>query len=203
MPDLRLRQEASACRQTPTCAKWRSSRTATTRNVVLPLAACSSLIAGTPSHAEANPVPVVTGSDGSATLDQVVGRGVILPMERGVEGKSFRFQMPRGAKQGPNVWYTVRLEVTTRFAPDSGDGSILVSSATNEEAVAQIEFYSEHGSNGRAFTDWDSVDVFNGNRGARVEGRNATVKYENVLQFSEVKPGPNVFEFRSGDLWRR
>jgi hypothetical protein len=195
MPTLRenvpWRPPVLATRRSVACAEPAAGR----RRVLFPVAACSSLLAYLPSAAAAASVPTVAGDRGKATLDQVIGRGITLPGKRQVEGKNFYFRFPPGAKQGRDLWYTVHLDVTTTFAPGPGEGSALVSASTDGQAAAQVEFYPERRQGGRPFTSWDSVDVFNGNRGGRARGRSARVRYENVLQFSGVKAGLTTFEF--------
>lgn len=161
------------------------------RHLLVPAAACS-LLAGAPVASNANPVPIVAGSSGKVTLDQLAGGGITLPSDRQVESRSFQFRMPPGAKQGSDVWYTIHLDVSAAFMPGAGLGSVLVSGSTNGMAAAQVQFYAERDPNGQRITSWDSVDVFHGAGAGHVKGRHARVKYANVLQVSGVKPGLNT-----------
>lgn len=164
------------------------------RCALLPAAACT-LLAMPATIASAD--VVVEGDHGSATVGEILGKPATFRAEERVERKSFQYYMPSGAKQGPDTWYTLRLTATVTFARDSGPGSVLISGSTNGRAGAQIEFYARRDRRGRPRTNWESVDIIDGNRWGQVSGPSATVQYENFLQLSGVQPELNRLSFET------
>lgn len=173
-----------------------SMRSKDRRRALLPLAACSSLLACLPSAADAASAPIVTGSHGSVTLDQIAGGNSSFTSEHRIEARSYEFHFPPHAAQGPDIWYLIRLDVSIVFASGAESGSVLVSGFTDDQAAAQVEFYPGRDKRGRPVVRWDSIDLIRGSSAGRRHGEEARVHYVNYLQFKGVRPGSSTLTFQ-------
>lgn len=161
---------------------------------LLPVAACS-LFAGS-SAAVALPVPIVTEPEGKITLAELAGGDISLSGDRAVDARSFGFNFPLDAEQGPDTWYLIRLDASVTFAPHSGPGSVLISGFSRGQAGAQVEFFPGRTESGKAFVTWGSVDLIRGQAEGRSSGSEASVRYRNYLPFKGVEPGPANLTFQ-------
>jgi hypothetical protein len=145
----------------------------------------------------ASTAPEVLEAGGRATLDQLAGGAISLSTDREIENRTFRFYLPAGAKQGPNTWYTMHLNVEATFARDTGKGSLLVSALTNNRGAAQVNFYPGRRLDGSLAPRWSGVNIFDGSVGELGKGRSARANYVNLLQISGVKPGLNTLTLQA------
>lgn len=161
---------------------------------LLPVATCALLVGS--ANAEAAPLSVVAGDNGKATLAEVAGGGITFSGERDAESRSFRFNFPSGADQGPDTWYLIRLDASVSFEPGANSGSALLSGFSRGQAGAQVEFYPGQTKEGRPFVSWGSVDLIRGQAEGRSRGHQARVHYLNYLPYSGVRPGPASLTFQ-------
>lgn len=103
-----------------------------------------------------------------------------------------RFDLPAGAKQGPDRWYLLRLRYRLRFDRDSGRGFAWVTSDTNERTAAQVE-YTTSRRGGRLFVRRTTVDLEHGQRERRSSSARDALTFTNYLQYEGVRPGANTW----------
>jgi hypothetical protein len=64
-------------------------------------------------------------------------------LDRALERRSAPFILPARARQGPRVWYLIKLHFRISFSPRTGEGFAYVSGLTNGRSAAQIKFDTE------------------------------------------------------------
>lgn len=109
--------------------------------------------------------------------------------------RAFAFPLPAGARQGPDVWYTIRLRYRITFAADSGAGFAWVMADTNGRTSAQVEYTVARDAGGLRVRE-TSVDIVNGQLEKRFRGRTSEVRFRNYLQRGGVRGGRNELTLR-------
>jgi hypothetical protein len=103
----------------------------------------------------------------------------------------FRFQLPPGARQGPKVWYVIRLHLAVEFAPSSGPGHAFLFGDTNGRTAAMIQFSASAEADRATAIRWSSIDLVNGRRERAIQGRKTRITFVNYLQRAGVRGGEN------------
>lgn len=150
--------------------------------------------------ANATPAPLVNGSHGNVTLQELSGTGLVLKPGTDTAIQIFDFEMPEGATQGPDIWYMVRLDVSVTFSSAMPKGSVLISESVNGHSSAQVEFFPEEDKNGNREVSWSSADLIRGSYGGRTRGRTARMTATNYLIPEAVKGGLNQLGFQAKAL---
>ncbi len=102
------------------------------------------------------------------------------------------FELPVGARQGPDSWYLVRLRYRVRFARDSGRGFAWVTSTTNDRTAAQIEYTTDR-RRGRLSVRRTTVDLEHGQRERSSRSARDSLTFTNYLQYQGIRPGKNMW----------
>lgn len=129
-----------------------------------------------------------------AVLADLAAGLVVLPGGAAVT-RAYSFALPTGARQGPDVWYTIRLRYRITFAPDSGAGFAWVMADTNGRTSAQVEYTVGRDAAGLRVRE-TSVDIVNGQLEKRFRGRTSEVRFRNYLQRGGVRGGRNELTVR-------
>lgn len=129
-----------------------------------------------------------------AVLADLATGSVVLPGGAAVT-RPFVFRLPAGARQGPDVWYTIRLRYRITFAADSGAGFAWVMADTNGRTSAQVEYTVGRDAGGLRVRE-TSVDIVNGQLEKRFRGRTSEVRFRNYLQSHGIRGGRNQLTFR-------
>lgn len=111
---------------------------------------------------------------------------------------SVDFELPPGARQGPDTWYLIKLHLAITFVRPTG-GSAYVSALTNGRAAAQIKFTPAPGGSIMS----SSVSLLAGSVKRTSSARRIELTYRNYLQDRGVRPGRNrltVLLERTGNL---
>jgi hypothetical protein len=96
------------------------------------------------------------------------------------------YELPPGAKQGPQDWYVIRLHV--RVSADSAsDGESLVSASTNDHASAQLNLKTGNGK----ITN-SGYGLVDGRQEDHAKGNTLELRFANYLQLGGVRGGRNV-----------
>jgi len=106
-----------------------------------------------------------------------------------------RFELPPGARQGPERWYLVRLRYRLWFERDSGPGFAWVTSDTNDRTAAQIE-YTTARRGGRLSVRRTTVDLVHGERELRTHSGRDALTFTNHLPYAGVRAGTNTWTIR-------
>lgn len=150
------------------------------------------------SAAAAQPPPLIEGP-GVWTLARLGYEDQVLEPRDSIATASVAYRLPADARQGGEFWYRVRLHFTVELARASGSGRIYVSAgtgaATDVRTSAQIIVKVRRTTRGLTFVV-DTLDLTRGHRVRRVEGRFASVRFENFVPYGGVVPGDNVLAFR-------
>ncbi len=93
-------------------------------------------------------------------------------------------RFPQGARQGPDVWYTISLDVRATM-PLEASGVAYLSASTNQETAAQLKFSKSSG----APADYSGVGLVNGTETKTADGELLSVHFENYLRDRGVVPG--------------
>jgi hypothetical protein len=144
----------------------------------------------------APPKPVVVDDFGLWTLHRLgypdeVRHGTRSDLARPV----IHFGLPRGAAQGPQNWYLVRLNLRLTLAPDSEPGVVYVTATTDSATCGLVEL-KVSGKPGAHRIAWTSVGIVDGVRQGTVAGDVVSLHYANYLQRSGVQPGSNDLDFQ-------
>lgn len=133
---------------------------------------------------------VATADDGRSTNLVESGRPVTFGA-LGVAGRlavgtraTGELAFPRNAAQGPDLWYTLSVDVSARFQPESA-GSAYVSISTNDRTAAQLKFQKEAGKP----AVYSAVGLVNGSERVEAVSENLTVRFENYLRDEGVRAG--------------
>lgn len=102
--------------------------------------------------------------------------------------RAFSFDFPKDAAQGPRIWYVLHLHFEVELAPDT-DGVALVSAATNDRTVAQVEVEAHPGQP----LAYSATGLLTGKTRTVVDSRTADVRFSNYLQEKGVQPGSTQF----------
>jgi hypothetical protein len=97
------------------------------------------------------------------------------------------YDLPGGAAQGDEDWYTFRLAATVHYS-GAGPGASSIAATTNGRVVSQVELRSDREAHVSSFY---SGLITGPVRGESTE-RSELFDYENYLQFKGVKAGRNV-----------
>jgi hypothetical protein len=122
--------------------------------------------------------------------DQVFG-----PTKRPAAERDFAFRLPRGAKQGSDTWYLIRLHFRLSVMPASGSGRLYVVASTDGRPCALVRFDVRRTASGLRVRSSELGLV----RGARrASGRSLVreTRFENFLQFAGVRGGRNVLTLK-------
>jgi hypothetical protein len=107
----------------------------------------------------------------------------------------FGYRLPAGATQGPDRWYTVRLNYRITFEPDTGPGFAWVMADTNKRTAAQVEYTLRRSPQGLRVRE-TSVDIVNGQLEKVFRGGTSRVRFRNYLQTAGVRAGENELRLR-------
>jgi len=131
--------------------------------------------------------------DSSVTLGDV-GSEAITVSARGArtERHLLTYRLPSDARQGPEVWYLVRLDFRVAFRSTSREGGFAwISAATNGRVCAQVKFRVGPAKQGHRTLTWSSYDLIRGSQSKELIGRRARVHFVNYLQKGGVRGGTN------------
>jgi hypothetical protein len=142
----------------------------------------------------AAPAPVAAAAE-IARLDEQRAAPVVLGGAGRPTSLRLAFDLPAGAKQGPERWYAVRLRYRLWLEPSSRRGFVWVTSATNGRTHAQIE-YTTSRRRGRLFVRRTTVDLEHGQRERRGAFSRDALTFENYLPYAGVRPGANEWTIR-------
>jgi hypothetical protein len=109
---------------------------------------------------------------------------------------SVSFKLPPVARQGPELWYLVRLHATVQLKESSGRGAVYVEAAVNGRNVDQIEVQVRHSKRCSQRLKWSTVDLVSGHRAGVVCGDKVDVKTTNFSQIRSIRGGVNQLNFR-------
>jgi hypothetical protein len=118
------------------------------------------------------------------------------PVRRGSARQQFSFTLPRGATQGPALWYTIALNYRIQFSPHSKAGFVWVTTDTQGAMSGQIEYVLSQSNKGLAIRG-SSVAVNKGLRKWRVHDQADQVAYSNYLPYRGVQGGKNTLTVRA------
>ncbi len=103
------------------------------------------------------------------------------------------FQLPPDAKQGPEDWYSLDLDLELLAPRTDRDRLIYVTGSTNGRASVQIKVKVPQRGSARP-TEWSAFGLIDGlTRGASSANR-FEISARNYLQFKGVRPGENRLE---------
>ncbi|MDE3090453.1 MAG: hypothetical protein KGJ80_13810 [Chloroflexota bacterium] len=100
------------------------------------------------------------------------------------------YYLPRGATQGPDSWYLLRLHFRLELAENSAPGLVYVSVSTNDRTAAQVKFQLYRV--GGLIIHWDTVDLLEGEEHFFTLSPSIEVFFSNYLQTAGVLPGLNT-----------
>lgn len=147
--------------------------------------ALGAFAAACPARAAERPVALL----GDLAETPVVLRG------NGPTIATYGYHLPAGARQGQQVWYTIRLHFRITFADDSGAGFAWVMADTNGRTSAQIEYTVRRARDALRIRE-TSVDIVNGQLEKVFRGPASEVRFRNYLQIPGVSGGRNELRLR-------
>jgi len=138
----------------------------------------------------------VINSYGIYTLEMLGYEDVVFEQPSDFEKKDFHYCLPDGAKQGPEDWYLIHISYDVIVSKDSGTGSLLISSLSNDYSSAQIEVITEYNDNGALVTTWNTVDLVNDYLEYSSQGLRASGNFTNYMQTSGIRQGKSTLSFQ-------
>jgi hypothetical protein len=117
-------------------------------------------------------------------------RIALTPRARDVFYRLGSYNLPVGARQGPNLWYVGHLHFRVTVERLEGSGRIYVSADTGDRTWAQIELERTR-AGGQPAIRWSTYDLFSGASAHVVRGNSVEVSFSNYLQERGVQPGVN------------
>jgi hypothetical protein len=166
------------------------------RPTLLALAALAAGLVVAAAAAASTRAPRLIDGHGLWTLKRLgYGERAFGPRREFEPGKRYRFgrvlyRLPKGARQGPEDWYIVRLRFRIRFMPGSR-GRIWLSADTRARTSAQIEFELSPDTVG-----WSTVGWVDGSQSGRTTGRELELRFANYLRTAGVRGGVNALVFQ-------
>jgi hypothetical protein len=109
--------------------------------------------------------------------------------------RDVEFTLPRGAHQGPNSWYLIRLHFRISISPDSGPGRIYIVASTNDRPAAMIRFDTTASRAGVRVRS-SELGLVNGARSATGLPLVVESRFENFLEYKGVRAGKNTLTFK-------
>jgi hypothetical protein len=94
-------------------------------------------------------------------------------------------RLPAGARQGPGRWYVGRMRLRVALTRLDRGGHVYVSADTRHRTFCQIVFSRR----ADGALEWETFDLFSGDRVGVVRNGAATIDFENYLQDKGVRPG--------------
>jgi hypothetical protein len=107
-----------------------------------------------------------------------------------LEKQTYKFFLPSEAKQGPEKWYLVHLNLHIDFSPDCGDGYFYMYVDTNNYCCALFEFRTER-LNDVLVIKWSSADLVNGYYENSLLSLSENITFSNYLSPKGVRGGEN------------
>lgn len=163
-------------------ARLRARRSRIGRSVAL--AALLLLAATSAARAE-----VVSGREGAWPLADLGRSGSAIELDSAAPSARVGYVLAPGARQGPRLWYLLRLHAVLRLGP--GDGRYVLSAANGLHTAAQIIVTVRKG---RARVDL--LGLVRGHEVRHVRGRTVPIRFENYSQIQAIKPGRSELSFR-------
>ena len=144
------------------------------------------------ASAHVSPATAVIGlSPGLWSLKKLgLDAPLTLNLSHGSEG--VKYHLHRSARQGPGLWFVVRLRARVAFGP--GDGDLTLSASTSSYTAVQVLIKSRDGR-----VTADLLDFVDGHRVVTAKGRFIDVVSDNYAQVNAIQPGLGrlVFSFAS------
>jgi hypothetical protein len=153
--------------------------------------ACAALLLLVAGVGPARAAAVVGGREGTWTIDELAGHRAPRQLALTGGGPAVRvpYVLPRGARQGPRLWYLLRLNATVRLGPK--DGEYVLSAGNGQYTAAQILFTVRHGR-----VEADELGLVGGHSVATTRRRTLAVRFENYSQIRAIAPGAGELVFR-------
>jgi hypothetical protein len=137
--------------------------------------------------------PVTIKAFGLWTLKRLGYHGVDFSVEPRAQRKTvtFRFRLPRGARQGPRNWYLTHLHFRIAFSRHSGSGRAYVEALTDGRGSAQIRFDVVRVGSHPVITS-DSLGLVAGHVVKTSGALIRTMTFDNYNERGGVTPGINT-----------
>jgi hypothetical protein len=140
------------------------------------------------------------GGDNYRSLRALGSGDLEIPVARSTAKMAVEFNLPPQARQGPDVWYLVRLHASLEVSSESGRGLVYVSTLVNGRASNQIEVEVGPNADCGMSLKWSAVDLLEGHTADVICGSRLDLRSTNFAQYRAIRPGASTLTFQMEQL---
>ena len=134
--------------------------------------------------------PVVVDDFGDWNLTRLGAGALDLAAHPRRDGRSVRYRLPAGARQGPARWYLVHVHFRATLSRHTKSGLVYVTASTDGRAGHMVTLRIRRRPGRQSRIAWTTLDLIRGGVRGVVRGRTVELDVENYVQNRGVRSLP-------------